>query len=557
MTVRLVIVACIASVSTFAFAGAASAGTLEVPSEYNTIQDAVDAADPGDVVLIRARPHPYKARVTVSTERLTIKGDPSPNGDLPVIDALTPNGDLSDPAFAVTANKFTASKLTITNGSGIDCDADECTVRDSRFRGKNQSDCVDIVGEKAVVRGTEFKGCDSHAVRLDGNRATIVGNKAKLSDSSCFDVEGRKLYFSGNKSVICEDGDGLELTDGRDSVIRNSITRGADNDGFELDGKSMLVENNRTRDMDDECMDIDGDQSVIRGNDSSSCAQGIELDGNGLRVIGNLIEFTGESDACLEVDGKRPLVKDNVAYSCKYKGMDVSGRNPVVVGNEIRRISEDDGLQVYCQGAAADSCREGLVAGNVIRRTGDDDQSLYISIEQGLRGFAVRNNSVNNGYQEGIQAFIDGGVIAGNRVSNVGAEEESAIDIVGDGNEIRGNAARENGGEGFEIGGSENVIIGNIATLNGIDGIRIDDCGRNSCDPPDIDDNVLRFNFAKLNRAEGIENEAVDTVIKGSVSFDNAKVDCANEGSIADKSDNFCGDGSNFNQEGKLDRRRR
>src|SRR5690554_366706 len=44
----------------------------EVPGEYETIQAAVDAAEPGDLVLIS--PGTYNEAVTVETDRLTIRG---------------------------------------------------------------------------------------------------------------------------------------------------------------------------------------------------------------------------------------------------------------------------------------------------------------------------------------------------------------------------------------------------------------------------------------------------------------------------------------------------
>lgn len=51
---------------------AASDGVRRVPGDYPTIQEAVDAADPGDLVLIE--PGVYNEAVDVSTDELTIRG---------------------------------------------------------------------------------------------------------------------------------------------------------------------------------------------------------------------------------------------------------------------------------------------------------------------------------------------------------------------------------------------------------------------------------------------------------------------------------------------------
>mgnify|MGYP006264537765 CR=1 FL=1 len=57
--------------------------TLRVPDDHGTIQAAVDAARPGDLVLVS--PGTYRESVTVETERITIRGT---NRDQVVLDGL-------------------------------------------------------------------------------------------------------------------------------------------------------------------------------------------------------------------------------------------------------------------------------------------------------------------------------------------------------------------------------------------------------------------------------------------------------------------------------------
>src|SRR5918994_896476 len=46
--------------------------TLAVPGDHDTIQDAVDAAEPGDLILVE--PGTYEEAVNVETDELTIRG---------------------------------------------------------------------------------------------------------------------------------------------------------------------------------------------------------------------------------------------------------------------------------------------------------------------------------------------------------------------------------------------------------------------------------------------------------------------------------------------------
>src|SRR4029453_2412370 len=52
--------------------GSQEAATLHVPDDYPTVQKAVDAAEPGDLVLIS--PGTYQESVSVKTDNLTIRG---------------------------------------------------------------------------------------------------------------------------------------------------------------------------------------------------------------------------------------------------------------------------------------------------------------------------------------------------------------------------------------------------------------------------------------------------------------------------------------------------
>ncbi len=91
---------------------AASGTTRQVPAEYPTIQSAVDAAGPGDLVLIA--PGTYREEVAVTTANLVIRGE---DRNTTIIDGerIRSNGIL------ITADGVAVENLTVINpvGNGV------------------------------------------------------------------------------------------------------------------------------------------------------------------------------------------------------------------------------------------------------------------------------------------------------------------------------------------------------------------------------------------------------------------------------------------------------
>jgi hypothetical protein len=85
-------------------AGGDGPRVLRVGSDYDTIQAAVDDADPGDLVLIA--PGTYRESVAVDTERLVIRGE---DRNAVVVDG----GDELLHGFSVTADQVAVENLTI------------------------------------------------------------------------------------------------------------------------------------------------------------------------------------------------------------------------------------------------------------------------------------------------------------------------------------------------------------------------------------------------------------------------------------------------------------
>jgi parallel beta-helix repeat protein len=109
----------------------AKSATLRVPGDQKTIQAAVDAAKPGDLILVA--PGTYTEAVTVETDRLTIRGEDR--------NTVILNGnDTKENGFLVFSDGVVVENLTVHNyrGNGVlfsgDYTAAEGAVLDG-FRG--------------------------------------------------------------------------------------------------------------------------------------------------------------------------------------------------------------------------------------------------------------------------------------------------------------------------------------------------------------------------------------------------------------------------------------
>lgn len=473
----------------------ARAATLLVPQDFAKIQDAVDAANPGDVIRIKPRKRSYHETVEVITEKLTITKQNRPGR--PVVDGFEPAMD--EEVFDIDADGVTIKNLIARHGeaNGISCTGNRCRFNNIRVDGDTRPDCLVIDGPNSRVLNSVFFGCvGSDGIDIDnGDGAIVYHNTVRLADADCIAVDGDNMQVTSNKIRNCEDSEGI---------------------------------------------DVGGDNNLIRGNSvRNTDANAIEIDGENNRVIGNLARNI--EDDGFDVDGLMPRVRRNVAVGADG-GFEISGENPVVKGNLAFDIIDDDGFDIDCNdrsGAVTplDACDRGLVQNNRGSDNNNDDEGFDIDVEMGTgAGFRILNNVAVDNNSDGFEINVNDGIIAENRAVTNGAEDEPGFDIFGNDNVIQDNVARRNGGEGFEIDGDDNLIRRNLAWANNIDGLNVGG-----------DANRVRKNRAVDNLADGIENDGTNTLFKENVSrFNRHGFDCVNDNTLGPVSGNMCRRGGEF-----------
>lgn len=482
-----------AIIAAFALPGAsASANTIEVPQERNTIQKAVDAADPGDTVLVNDKRNRYYENVVVTTNNLRIVGR-----SVPIVDGTSRDGSTHGNHFDITADRVSVSGFKLLHGTGVDCTGDGCSFTRSKVHMSDHGgDCVEIDGSNAEVENNRFIGCDTNAINVDGNAARIADNYIRQIDSDCVVVLGNRARITDNRAQNCEDGEGYAV-DGDFTELRSNFAKSTDGNSFETFGVRALVVGNRALNADaDDCYDLNGARLRVRGNRASSC------------------------------DG----------------GFEVSGKNMNVIGNRGTLLGDDDGFDIDC----FNECQDAAVEDNYASDNNNDDEGYDIS-SSGEGGMLIKDNTSYRNMDGGFNLSVTNARIIGNLSQADGSEgNESGFEVFGNGrNLLQGNTAVVSGEHGFEINSNGNELRKNVAWLANVDGIYTS--GNRT---------KLINNRAFRNRGDGIENDGTDAVIVRNVAYRNRR-DCANDGTIERKRDNFCADGSNFQKPGTVDRHRR
>jgi hypothetical protein len=486
----------------FLLTPAAGANTISVPDDRATIQGAVNAADPGDRILVEARKRRYFESVEVTTNRLEIVGV-AKRGELPVVDGTARGGSTDELVFDIDADDVTVRRLELQHGLGSDCTGMRCEFSGVEVHMSDQSgDCIEIDGGQGRVERSRFIGCDDNAVDIDGVLGKVRFNYIRQVDNDCVIVDGDKALVERNRVHNCEDSEGIDV-DGNGAEIRRNLVRSTDANAYEVDGNFNLVKDNNALNIEDDCFDIDGIKSRVTDNGAKACDGGWEVSGENMRVIGNRGSLLGD-DAGFDVD-----------------------------------CSDRTG------GAAeANVCKQAVIAENRAEDNNNDDEGFEIDDFVGDGGLVIRDNRAVDNNDGGFEIDVDRSRISGNVSLRDGAEgNEPGLEIDGVRNVIVGNRAVSSGEHGLEISGNNTQVRRNISRRANVDGINIESG----------DDLVARLNEAFSNNGDGIENDATATKLIRNVSAGNRR-DCANDGTIAVKRRNRCKDGSNFNGPGTLDR---
>lgn len=498
-------------------------GTLG-DSYFATIQEAIDAAEAGDTILISplANNQAYNEQVTINKNNIKLMGwtgfeSPKSGKNKSINNQCTVDAtnlsawasradrwdDCCSPVFldgcdtescmktaiTVTAPNVTIEKLTIRHayeGIRLEEDADNAVIENVCFY-----DCKEAIDgnltDGVLVSNCLFFGGDSHSIFLYGNNATVSKNRFRSVEKG-INIEGDNAVVDANILLSCNYGS-IKLSSSDAAIVRNNWIEGG-KEGVRINGgDGVLVTNNWIK----------------------------AIDGDGIIVYPDWEE------------AYNPIITNNWIEGARFAGIrvdlyDYSGNGNATIRNNTVKYTMGEGLAVNGRENTS-----GVIENNHISFALYDAEGIVIKADN----MTIQSNVIEYSSQDGLLCTGDYNTISGNTVRFCGSESrehEPGISIDGHNNLIEKNTVSKNSFDGIRnYGGDNNTYSENILYQNGMSGICISyytyNGGNNS------ENNSIVNNIIESNHGEGINISAgaFGTVIQNNTLSGN-KTDICNEG---------------------------
>ncbi len=386
-----------------------ASATLRAPSDqFPTIQAALDAAVPGDVVVVAKGRH--RENLSITTSGITLRGAGA------IVD-----GGYAGGCLAIVADDVTVKGLTLVNGgAGGAADASAAggvlvEGHGVRLRGLRVRACagagVALTGDGGSLRKLRVEGCDggisASTVDPTGPGIEVLGCRvsrcgAGISGSGGpFDVRGNVV--SGNR------GDGIGLVLATQAGAATHSVRVAGNRCVGNAGRGIAV------------VDLSGAHPLVQDNVARGNEVGLDLALLAGSVGGNVVERNRSGGVLLAAASSEFLdneVRDNGLVGVVLAGPPApdggsAGFNDLI-GNDLSG-NGGDGLELLCSG---NDVRDNLIQENL----GDG-----LQLDGGLTGCDVRDNSFLDNGHDGLDNSATGTVVRDNTCTGNGGADLAGI----------------------------------------------------------------------------------------------------------------------------------
>lgn len=367
------------------------AATLKVPAQFGSIQAALNAANPGDTVLVKAGV--YFENLTIAVAGVHLKGQ----GKV-VVDGLV-DGIAHGAALyiAPTATGARVTGLTLRHARTFVSFG--CGVR-------NQASSV-------ILTKLNVQACEAAGIRTEGDDVTI---KQCVVEGCNGGIEALGMDQTIEKCVVRADGvQGIVVTQKYATVRNNRVDGVEDGIGIEIAADFVTLAGNRVeRTYDNAAMVLSGGTIVATGNRIRAVGNdsyAALVSGTNCTLRGNRITECVSIGLYVAAAAKETTAEKNVFERCGSENepcVFVEGLYTHLIGNVVR-FADGDGIYVAATGPTLDGNR--VLSGS--------NDGVYVAAV--TTGAELRKNIVRNNLGEGFDftaapAVFKGNVALGNRI---------------------------------------------------------------------------------------------------------------------------------------------
>jgi parallel beta-helix repeat protein len=275
---------------------ASSADTLRVPADFATIQAAVDAAGPGDVIGVAKGSYDESVVISGKTQ-LTLRGKAKP---------AIEGGNAEVPLTIQNSTGIIVDGFVLEDGFEDDLvivGSSDVVIRRSELHGGGDGIAVDdstnVLLEKNRFEGQGGDGIDFHEDAGPVTNSRISKNRFERISGAAIDLEGSGHLVEKNRASHC--GEGIHVAeDGTGNTIEKNTIEHTDDTGISVEGSQNVVVKNKLKQLGDDAISVRGD---------------------GNRVEKNKIE--GPDDEALDVEGSDNQILSNFGKNAHGNGVEV------------------------------------------------------------------------------------------------------------------------------------------------------------------------------------------------------------------------------------------
>jgi len=223
--------------------------TIYVPDDYETIQEAVNHAQPGDTIIVRDGT--YVENVVIDKPHLTIKSENGPENC--IVKAKSDD----DPVFLICGNYTTLTGFTIIDGEdGIELGGSSNniimnnTISNNEWYGIDLWDSSNNIIMNNTISNNEWYGIDLWSSNNQITNNTFIKDGISISDSYQNIIEGNTVngkplvYLEGETNVEIEDAGQVILVNCSDIEVKNLNLSNTDVGIELLNSKNCRIESN-------------------------------------------------------------------------------------------------------------------------------------------------------------------------------------------------------------------------------------------------------------------------------------------------------------------------